>query len=224
MFSLFKKRNIKDFGENNQINLIGVSKKNFTSENILKIEGNNNCILLDNCRKFRKSRIKITGNNNNIKISEGTLGNLVLFIEADNCLVEIGKNVWFNGTEIHLRDNNSRVIIGDETIIALETSFFCSDFHAIIDKTGRPINQGKEIIIGKHCWICKWAKILKNVHIADNTIVGAASIVSQNCDEKNVIIAGNPAKIIRREVNWVKSKYDEQEKIYLNNQRTHKHD
>lgn len=214
MFNPFK-RHIKNFGKNNRVDFFGSSKNNFTADNVIKVEGNNNQIICDNTRKFRKSRIKVCGNNNLIRINEGSLGQLILFIEADNCIVEIGKNVWFNGTEIHLRDNNSRVIIGDETIIALETAMFCSDFHAITDRNGKPLNQGREIIIGSHCWIGKWAKILKNVRIADNTIVGAGAFVSKSCEEENVILAGNPAKVVKRDVCWVKAKYDEQEKIYL---------
>lgn len=215
MFNPFKKH-IKNQGKDNIISFFGSSKKNFTTENIIKVDGCNNRIIFDNVRKFRKSRIKISGNNNLVRINEGSSGQFTLFVEADNCVVEIGKNVWFNGTEIHLRDNSSRVIIGDETIIALETAIFCSDFHAITDRNGKPLNQGREIIIGRHCWIGKWAKILKNVRIADNTIIGAGAFVSKSCEEENVILAGNPAKIVKRDVYWVKAKYDEQEKVYLN--------
>lgn len=45
-------------------------------------------------------------------------------------------------------------------------------------------------------------KIGKNVKISDNSIVGWGSIVTRKFDEPNVIIAGIPAKVVKRGVNW----------------------
>ena len=38
--------------------------------------------------------------------------------------------------------------------------------------------------------------------IADNSIVGWGSIVTKEFNEPNVIIAGIPAKIVKRGINW----------------------
>ena len=64
------------------------------------------------------------------------------------------------------------------------------------------INFAKSIEIGKHVWIGKDSKIGKNVKIADNSIVGWGSIVTKEFNEPNVIIAGIPAKIVKRGINW----------------------
>ena len=45
-------------------------------------------------------------------------------------------------------------------------------------------------------------KILKNTKISDNSIIGAGAIVNKKFEEKNVIIAGVPAGIIKRNINW----------------------
>ena len=221
MFNPFRKRIIRDLGKNNQICLLGNSKQNFLSgsNNSMKISGDNNHVTFDNIKGFRKGRIRIFGNNNTVIMKSMVCGFLTLQIEADNCYVEIGNNVWFNGTEIFLHENNSKVIIGDKTMMALETSLFCSDFHAITDLSGKPINQGREIIIGEHCWLGKGAKIMKNVALANNTIVGACSLVCKSCSEENVILAGNPAKVVKRDVLWEYAKYDKQEQIYLQNKK-----
>ena len=54
----------------------------------------------------------------------------------------------------------------------------------------------KEIIIGKNCWIGMNCTILKGVKIGDNTVIGAGSVVIENCDE-NSVYRGNPAKKIK---------------------------
>lgn len=38
--------------------------------------------------------------------------------------------------------------------------------------------------------------------ISDNSILGAKSVLAKKINEENVVIAGNPAKIIRRNINW----------------------
>ncbi len=45
---------------------------------------------------------------------------------------------------------------------------------------------------------------MKKVRIADNSVVGSASVVTKKFDEENVVIAGNPAKICRRNIMWEK--------------------
>jgi acetyltransferase-like isoleucine patch superfamily enzyme len=56
---------------------------------------------------------------------------------------------------------------------------------------------GKPIVIGNNVWIGANAIILPEVTIGDNAIIGAGSVVTHDV-EGNCIVAGNPAKIIRR--------------------------
>ena len=46
------------------------------------------------------------------------------------------------------------------------------------------------------------AVILKNSIIPDNSVIGAYSVVAKKFDEENVVIAGNPARICKRNINW----------------------
>jgi acetyltransferase-like isoleucine patch superfamily enzyme len=57
---------------------------------------------------------------------------------------------------------------------------------------------GSDVIIGKKCWIGMNSMILPGVCLGDNTIVGAGSIVTKSFPEGYVVIAGNPAKIIKK--------------------------
>lgn len=62
-----------------------------------------------------------------------------------------------------------------------------------LEKHSKP----KPVTIGKNCWIGMNAIILPGVELGDNTIVGAGSVVTKSFLGGNVVIAGNPAKIIR---------------------------
>lgn len=52
------------------------------------------------------------------------------------------------------------------------------------------------IVIGNNVWLSANVIILPGVRIGNNCIVGAGSVVTKSFEEDNLIIAGNPAKII----------------------------
>ena len=107
----------------------------------------------------------------------------------------IGNNVGINGTVIVAK---KQIKIGDNTIIAPNTFIIDHDGHEINNLVSR-INskdEAREIDIGKNVWIGLNSIILKGVKIGDNSIVGAGSVVTSNCDS-NSIYAGNPARKIR---------------------------
>lgn len=54
----------------------------------------------------------------------------------------------------------------------------------------------KPVVIGKNCWVGGKAVILPGVTIGDNVVVGAGSVVTKDIPN-NVVVGGNPAKIIR---------------------------
>ena len=60
------------------------------------------------------------------------------------------------------------------------------------------------IYIGNHVWIGAWARLCKDVYIPDGCIIGMGSIVTKKFTKKNSIIAGNPAKVVKEDVNWVR--------------------
>jgi hypothetical protein len=46
---------------------------------------------------------------------------------------------------------------------------------------------------------------LKNAGLADNTIVGCCSVVTKRFDTGYCVVAGNPAKVVKEEVDWVEN-------------------
>ena len=56
-----------------------------------------------------------------------------------------------------------------------------------------------ETNIGKNCFIAPNSVILPGITIGDEVIVGAGSVVTKDIPN-NVVVAGNPAKIIRKNI------------------------
>lgn len=53
------------------------------------------------------------------------------------------------------------------------------------------------IVVGSDAWICANAFVGPDVMIGDRAIVGACAVVTRNVDS-DAIVAGNPARVIRR--------------------------
>ncbi|MCX8084449.1 MAG: acyltransferase [Calditerrivibrio sp.] len=61
----------------------------------------------------------------------------------------------------------------------------------------KPTKDGP-VVIGDDVWIGANVVILPGVKIGNRCIIGAGSIVTRSFEEDDLIIAGNPAKIIRK--------------------------
>lgn len=79
-----------------------------------------------------------------------------------------------------------------------------TDGHSILDtNTGEVLNEPKgAITIGNHVWIAQGVRITKNARIHDNSIIGGGAVAYKDYEESNVVIAGNPGKIVRRNITW----------------------
>ncbi len=87
------------------------------------------------------------------------------------------------------------VHIDEHCLIASGVTILSHDHCKRVD--GQPLLA--DTYIGKRCFIAVNATILPGVHIGDEVIVGAGAVVTKDVPS-NVIIAGNPAKIIREKI------------------------
>ncbi len=67
-----------------------------------------------------------------------------------------------------------------------------------LDDFMKPAVPCNPIEIGPHCWLGANAVILPGVKLLAGTIVGAGSVVSRGFDVGDIVVAGNPAKIVRQ--------------------------
>ena len=60
------------------------------------------------------------------------------------------------------------------------------------------VNISEGVVGGNHIYLSAGAKIMIDVHLDDDVIVGANAVVTKSVTEPNVVVAGVPAKIISR--------------------------
>lgn len=101
----------------------------------------------------------------------------------------------FQGIGNYYQCFKGSISIGKGSYIAMNVGIVTAN-HNVYDLDTH--EDGKDVILGKQCWIGMNTVILPGVILGDNTIVGAGSVVTKSFPEGNCIIAGNPAKIIRK--------------------------
>ena len=87
-----------------------------------------------------------------------------------------------------------KIYFGDYTQIGPNVGVITAN-HDINDNR---IDKLKEVKIGKYSWLGMGALIMPGVTLGDFTIVGAGSVVTKSFIEGYCVIAGNPAKIIKK--------------------------
>lgn len=110
----------------------------------------------------------------------------------------IGKGYMNSGSQIRC---SNKITIGDGVAIARDAMIMDSDSHTIQYDDKNKTNTSSGIIIGKHVWIGARAMILKNVTIGNGSIIAAGAVVTHDVPEK-CMVAGVPAKVIQRNVEW----------------------
>jgi acetyltransferase-like isoleucine patch superfamily enzyme len=112
------------------------------------------------------------------------------------CKVAVGDGVFIStGAYIDTSYPNS-ISIGDGTYITRDVKLVAHD-HSVYRMSGSENDNGLgKIIIGKNVFIGVGAIILRNVTIGNNSIVAAGAVVIKDVPA-NVVVAGNPAKIVK---------------------------
>ena len=88
----------------------------------------------------------------------------------------------------------SEIIIGDSCMIASGAYITDCDWHGIYDRVS--IGKRSPVKIEENVWIGDSAIVCKGVTIGTNSIVGAGAVVI-NSVPANVIVAGNPAQVVK---------------------------
>ena len=176
--SLIKKNNIEIFGSNNKCDIDLGSK----IENLyIKIKGKNNSLFIKKNCKILSGKINIIGDNLHFMI-----GNNTTIREFDSVLVGTKKSIS----------------IGNDCMLGSNIKIWNGELHPIYSLTSKKrLNNAKSIEIGDHVWIGSDVVILKGSNISEGSAVGVRSLIKGKV-EKNVVVAGSPARKIRDNIKW----------------------
>ena len=107
--------------------------------------------------------------------------------------ISFGKNIFVNKEAIFV--DLGGITIEDDVLIGPKVSLLTVN-HILEPSKRRGLMTG-EIIIKKNAWIGAGSTVLAGVTIGENSVVAANSTVTKNVPD-NVIVAGTPAKIIKK--------------------------
>lgn len=109
--------------------------------------------------------------------------------------IEVGENFYTNCDVVIL--DVCKVKIGKNCLIAPQVGIYTA-CHPLDRKTRTSgLEYGKPITIGDDCWIGGHAVINPGVSLGDNVVVASGAVVTRSFPS-NVLIAGVPAKIIKK--------------------------
>lgn len=199
------------FQNNKILVVIEHTEKIMTEKQIAKqlkinviFNGDNNTVSIYNPKNLANSVIQFNGNNSTVIFGGNNSGRYGISLYKDGNKVTIGKDT--SCCDIGISAINNEIHIGEDCMISNNVRIW-GDGHSVLDaKTKKVINlPTKPIVIGNHVWLGERVTITKNANIPNNCICGIASVVTKSFEEKNCLIAGNPAKIKKRNINWSRS-------------------
>ena len=132
------------------------------------------------------------------------------FALGENGTCKVGDFTLMNGALVMAEE---RIEIGSHCLISWNVGIADSDFHPLEpaqrlvdaqalapffkDRPPRPRLRTMPVIISDNVWIGMNATILKGVTIGENSVVAAGAVVTKSVPA-NVVVAGNPAVVIKR--------------------------
>ena len=128
----------------------------------------------------------------------GSVGENACIVSPFNCdygfNIHVGDHFYANYGCVILDEAEVRIgqhaLLGPQVGIYTAVHPFDPVERAHGTETARPVS------IGNHCWIGGHATILPGVTLGNNVIVGAGAVVTRSFGD-NLVIAGNPAKVVR---------------------------
>lgn len=146
--------------------------------------------------KTDKTYLNISGNLNfkgNYSIGRGCR-----FDISRDANVTIGNGGYINCNSTVIITN--KLTIGDNCAISWNCQFLDEDFHTI-DYEGKKVTP-KSIEIGNHVWIGCGVKVYKGTKIPDGCVIASDSVIKGVFEKENCLIGGNPAKILKENIQW----------------------
>lgn len=128
----------------------------------------------------------------------GTTGEMIYIEPNFRCdygyNTHVGENFYANFNCVIL--DAAEVRIGDNCFIAPGVHIYTATHPLNAKERISGIEYGKPVTIGNNVWIGGGAIINPGVQVGDNVVIGSGSVVTKDVPG-NVVVGGNPARIIK---------------------------
>ncbi|WP_417220870.1 acyltransferase [Arthrobacter sp.] len=182
-----------------------ISPTTFTQNVRVDFKGSNNTLIVDPTAKIASLRARFDCDNGVLELGGKSPHRGALRADArvgQDSSIRIGKNVTTTKLCILVAVEGTSLTLGDDVMIASDVGIRTDDAHPIFDvESGRRINWSQDVHIGNHVWIANRAIIRPGTSIGNGSVVGMNSLAKGKFPN-NCIIAGTPARVVRRNVAW----------------------
>lgn len=108
--------------------------------------------------------------------------------------IYIGENFFANFNLTIL--DEAEVRMGDNCFIGPNVSIYTACHPLEVEQRNKALEWAEPVHIGNNVWIGGSVTILPGVTVGDNVVIGAGATVTRDIPS-NVVVAGNPAKVIK---------------------------
>lgn len=131
-----------------------------------------------------------------------------MFAECgDNNYIELPFRANWGGRHVHFGSgiyanfnltlvDDGHIYVGDKVMFGPNVTVATANHPIDAELRSRGLQYNKDVHIGENTWIGAGAIILPGVNIGKNTIIGAGSVVTKDIPD-NVIAVGNPCRVLR---------------------------
>ncbi|MFT4255326.1 MAG: hypothetical protein QM608_22930 [Caulobacter sp.] len=178
-----------------------------------EVAGHGNLVEIDDAERESSLILSIRGDGNRVRIGK--------LVQLRGLRIRIGTHVPANATSLTIADgfsaewnvqlllpnSGNNLVIGHSCMFSNSITVRCGESpHLLFDlHTGQYLDTASRTVIGDHVWVGEGVYVTKRAMIANETVVGAGSVVTRRFDEEHVVIAGNPARVVRKGVRWVRN-------------------
>lgn len=110
------------------------------------------------------------------------------------CNIHVGNNFFTNYNCVIL--DCAQVSFGDDCMLGPQVGIYTATHPLDPVERASGLEFAKAIRIGNNCWIGGHATINPGVVLGNNVVVASGSVVTKSFHD-NVVIGGNPAKVLR---------------------------